>query len=273
MTVKKLLNYFSSLDYRDKIHILAHVWQKNREHIIAHPQKQVSVVATCLYLYNCIRRTYDIPLAYILGSQPFFGLNFVVNKHTLIPRPESEWLVEKAVVAINQRPILRVFDIGTGSGAISLSIAKHAPNLTHIASDVSLGALKIARLNANKLGLKVKFEQSDLLKNLWPKYGPFTNQDLIVANLPYIPHPDYSALAPQVKAEPYTALVAGSDGLLYYRSLINQLKYAESTPYVILECDPSHITDLVTIIKNVLNPNYIESFNDINNLKRYIIFN
>lgn len=173
------------------------------------------------------RRQRREPLAYILGSQPFFGLDLLVTPAVLIPRPETEELVERAIQRLNQhtagRPdvlaSLRVVDVGTGSGAIALALAYAVPDLRVIGVDDSEPALEVARANARRLGLadRVHLVAGDLLL---PFAGPF---DLILANLPYIPSAELPTLMPEVSQyEPRRALDGGSDGLEPLRRLLAQ---------------------------------------------------
>ncbi len=151
-----------------------------------------------------------IPVAYILGQTEFFGLHFHVSPDVLIPRPETEFLVERALA----RPEKRFLDIGTGSGAIAVSLA--AKGLSGIATDTSAGALGIARENAARNGVEsnIEFVQADLF--------PEKEFDFIVTNPPYIPSADIRGLPPEVRHEPLAALDGGRDGLDIIRRILQQ---------------------------------------------------
>ena len=170
-----------------------------------------------------------IPLAYVLGFQEFYGINFIVSPDVLIPRPETELLVENAIEwgkKINQ-PI-RLLDIGTGSGCIALSIIKNLPNCFGFGIDISYCALRIAKENANKLNVSnIEFINSDLTMPLMGKF------DMICANLPYIPTADVQIL-PHSKFEPLIALNGGETGVEMIRSLIDQLIEKINIPGIIL---------------------------------------
>ena len=186
------------------------------------------------------RRQGGESVAYIIGRKEFFGLDFAVDARVLVPRPDTESLVDEAIARLRPRlPVLdeatpvdaelpaeatpaappvitgKVADIGTGSGAVIVTLGKRLPHLTLFAVDASSDALDVARANAAKHGVSVTFLQGDLDAPLRP-FAPF---DLIVANLPYIPTGDLPALAPEVQAEPRLALDGGADGLDLVRRL------------------------------------------------------
>lgn len=170
------------------------------------------------------RRLRREPVAYILGSKGFRRLELAVDPRVLVPRPETELLVE---LALELRPA-RVLDVGTGSGAIALAVADELPGAEVIATDTSSAALEVARANADRLGLaeRVRFVEGTLPHDS----GGF---DLILANLPYVAERDWPSLQPEVtQHEPREALLAGSDGLDAYRGLIPECaphssRYAE----------------------------------------------
>ena len=175
------------------------------------------------YFYSLLaRRLCFEPIAYILGNKEFFGYEFMVSKACLIPRPDSETVVEQCLSLLKDKSVATIYDIGTGSGALCLSILKEHPGLTAIASDLSQDALAIARKNAELLSLsdRVNFLQGDL-------FEPYCGQpraDLIVSNPPYIALKDLDGLAPDVKNyEPHMALAPGDEhGIAMYRRLIDQ---------------------------------------------------
>lgn len=169
------------------------------------------------------RRLRREPVAYILGRKGFRHLELVVDRRVLIPRPETELLVE---LALELRP-RRVLDVGTGSGAIALAVADELPGCEVVASDTSSGALEVARTNAERLGLA---ERVEFVEGTLPDAGEF---DLILANLPYVAERDWHSLQPEVTQwEPRSALLAGPDGLDAYRAVIPECslllsRYAE----------------------------------------------
>ncbi len=207
--------------------LLAHALRRQRSWVLAHPEYLMTPSDHARAEQLLCRRLRREPLAYILGSQPFFGLDLLVTPAVLIPRPETEELVERAVDWIKRRAAgrpdiltqLRVVDVGTGSGAIALALASAIPELRILAVDDSLSALAVAQQNALRLGLaeRVRFLAGDLLL---PFAGGF---DLIVANLPYIPSAELPTLMPEVSQyEPRRALDGGPDGLDPLRRLLAQ---------------------------------------------------
>lgn len=163
------------------------------------------------------KRLKFVPLAYIFGKTDFMGYNFKVSKDTLIPRLDTEVLIEKVLKEIKEKQAQRVLDIGTGSGAIAIVLAKES-NAKVVAVDVSEGALEIARENAKENHADVQFIKSDVFSNL--KGEKF---DFIVSNPPYIETAVIDTLSNEVKNnEPILALDGGSDGLYFYRRIVEE---------------------------------------------------
>jgi release factor glutamine methyltransferase len=163
-------------------------------------------------------RVKGIPLQYLLGNQEFMGLNFVVTEDVLIPRQDTEILVEEIISRYKNESNLRVLDIGTGSGAISISLAKFLKKAQVFSIDISKEALTVAKLNAkkNKVSEQITFIESNLFENLTVE----ESFDIIVSNPPYIPSKDILELQREVKDyEPMLALDGGEDGLDYYREI------------------------------------------------------
>jgi release factor glutamine methyltransferase len=161
------------------------------------------------------------PLAYVLGEQPFMNMNLRVNPSVLIPRPETELLVEEAYKVLDTTSKAIVADIGTGSGNIALSLARHTNVIEVHAVDISAAALEVALENAmhNPVKASVQWHWGDLLTPLIKAELSF---DLIVANLPYVRTEEFSSLSPEVRWEPALALDGGHDGLMYIDPLIEQ---------------------------------------------------
>lgn len=177
-------------------------------------KKELGFIASALR-----RRGKGEPIQYILGKTEFMGLELKVNKSVLIPRPETEILVETTLESarrLNGKPLrqLKVLDLGTGSGCIAVSLAKYSTDLKIDASDISAGALAVARKNAGFNNAKVSFIQSDLFKGINERY------DIIVSNPPYIVESQLGKLQPELEFEPEIALNGGRDGLDFYRRII-----------------------------------------------------
>ncbi|HYH04085.1 MAG TPA: peptide chain release factor N(5)-glutamine methyltransferase [Bacillota bacterium] len=168
------------------------------------------------------KRVQGWPMAYLTGKKPFLSWDFVVNRAVLIPRPETEELVEAVVTAVKGRTVCWGADIGTGSGAIGIALAKALPESQWVAVDISPEALEVAQTNAANLEVaeRIRFVQGDLLQPLLDSGQRF---DLIVSNPPYIPSSEIAGLQPEVRKEPVLALDGGPDGLDPYRRMIPQL--------------------------------------------------
>jgi len=163
------------------------------------------------------RRGKNEPIAYITGEREFWSLPLSVDARVLVPRPDTEVLVEVALEHMRSLTAPRILDVGTGSGAIALALAHDLPAAIVLGVDISEGALEVARSNAARNALSVTFSAGDLLRGL---SGPF---DLVVANLPYVRAADIASLAPDVRAfEPHLALDGGVDGLDLVRRLVDE---------------------------------------------------
>lgn len=173
------------------------------------------------------RRRSSEPLAYLTGEKEFFGRKFQVGPAVLIPRPETELLVETILAFAAGLDSPRILDVGTGSGCIAVSLALELQSARVAACDISPAALEIARQNAARLGSAVEFRESDLLAAIEAE------PEIIAANLPYIPESD-PALEPAVQAfEPNLALFAGPDGLDLYRRLFDEIRAKSWRPRLV----------------------------------------
>ncbi len=188
--------------------LLAQVLQVNRAWLIAHTDYALSAVEYTQYQQYLQRRLQAEPIAYIFGEKEFYGMTFKVTPDVLIPRPDTELLVELALSRIPVDRKMRVLDLGTGSGAIAISIALSRPLVHVLAVDKSTTALSIAQANARKLGAgNVEFMMSDW----WQAIPNTPNFDIIVSNPPYIA--EHDAHLQQLHYEPISALIAGLTGL------------------------------------------------------------
>jgi release factor glutamine methyltransferase len=172
------------------------------------------------------RREAREPLAYIVGQREFFSLEFAVRPGLLIPRPETETVVEAALDFLRTRPSAKILEIGTGSGAIAVAVAKNAPVAQIVALDASKVSLEIAAENArrHRCADRIAFLQSDCFSVLDGSQLRFDPFDLIVSNPPYIPEDELAALAPEVRDfEPRVALEGGRDGMEFYRRIAERL--------------------------------------------------
>jgi release factor glutamine methyltransferase len=188
--------------------------QSDRAWLLAHDLDPLADPARLAFLAACERRAGGEPLAYIVGRKEFFGLDLRVDRRVLVPRPDTETLVEWALEAAGEQA--RIIDLGTGSGAIALAIKQRRPAATVEAVDVSAGALEVAAANADRLGLDVEFRQASWLSGTDSRY------DLIVSNPPYVAAGDPHLAA--LNHEPAVALESGPDGLRDIRAIVAQAR-------------------------------------------------
>lgn len=198
--------------------LLAHVLGGTVSELFVHPERMLSDDEVAAYRALVARRAQHEPVAYLVGRRGFLDLDLVVDERVLVPRPETELLVERALQVAQRWPRPRIADVGTGSGAIAVSLALHLPEAMVYALDCSAGALEVACRNAQRYDVagRIAFLHGDLLA---PLQG---SVHLIVANLPYVSQDEYAALAPDIRLyEPPEALVSGVDGLDAIRRLLD----------------------------------------------------
>jgi release factor glutamine methyltransferase len=208
---------------RDAELLLLHTLQISRVTLLTHPGRELSAEQQALYRASIYRRLQHEPIQYITGEQEFYGLLLDVTPAVLIPRPETEHLVEAVLARLPKDLPLQIADIGAGSGAIAIALAVHLPQAEITALDLSPEALAVAAGNARKHSVanRVHIMGSDLLSAL--NQRSMQSFDAIVSNPPYIPESERASLHPQVRDhEPAAALFAGPDGLDLYRRLIPQ---------------------------------------------------
>ena len=202
--------------------MLAEVLGCSRAALYAHPKREVASDHRAQFQRMLDRRSDHEPLQYILGYEEFFGLRLRVTSSVLIPRPETEEVVEEALCRLEEIDRPRVLDVGTGSGCIALAIQHERPDAVVYACDVSPDALAVARHNAEAHGADVHFFQTDVLSDSLADHvdAPL---DLIISNPPYIPDAEAPMLPVDVRDhEPGTALFTGSDALRFYRAIARQ---------------------------------------------------
>lgn len=199
--------------------LLAHVLDRPRSWILAHSEYSLTDAEDILLKKTLFKLISGEPLPYITHHQEFYGLDFIVSNDVLIPRPETELIVEQALLWLNRHSSKKsVLELGTGSGCISISLAYHNRELNIISTDISRSALNIARKNAqiHNVQEQVKFIQCNLSDPIRCRF------DMVCANLPYIPTSDLEHLK-VAQFEPRIALDGGRDGLFYIYNLINNL--------------------------------------------------
>lgn len=244
--------------------LLQHVLGVQRAYLLAHPEQTLNETQQRKFDTLLTSRLRGEPIAHLLGEREFFGLNLKVTPATLIPRPDTELIVELALDRISQVQPCRVLDMGTGSGAIALVIAKNKPNVEVVAVDASQAALSVAIENARRLNItNASFLQSD-----W--FSALNSQrfDLIVSNPPYIASGDIHLSQGDLRFEPLSALASGVDGLDDIRRIISVAPHhLTSNGWLLLE----HGYDQAESVRDLLTQRgFVEVFsaNDIAAIER-----
>lgn len=196
--------------------LLSAVLGKERIYLYVHFDEPLQADELAKFREMVKDRALRVPVAYILGSREFMGLEFKVTPDVLIPRPDTEILVEAVIERLKDREAVLLADIGTGSGAVILSLLKNLPQAAGVTVDISKAALNVAQDNAVQLGVadRVEFIQGDVCEPLRGR-----RLTALVSNPPYIPQSDIDKLEPEVKKEPLKALDGGQDGLDFYRRI------------------------------------------------------
>lgn len=266
-------NHYDSPELDAEV-LLAATLHSNREALYAHPEKKINKKKFKKFKNLIIRRSRHEPVAYITGKKDFFGLELKVNNSVLIPRPETELLVEETIKSYKLKAISHklIIDVGTGSGAIAVALAKNIPKIKIIATDISAAALKIAKHNAKTHGVagKIKFIKTDLLPKLTAyRLHPTA---LIVANLPYLPTRVWQNSMPDVKKfEPKEALLGGIGGLKIIKRLLTKIKKQNIHGMVLLEIDPSQKSKLQKFISKLFPQAVLEIKKDLAGLFRLVV--
>ncbi len=252
--------------------VLCFILQKDKAFLFAHNDYRLSPITYVKFRYFVWQRRRGIPIAYITHHKEFFGIDLYVNKHTLIPRPETEMMVEAALEEIkkarNQK--INLIDVGTGSGCIPIAIAselkKQCNNVTMkpgpadkikiYATDISKGALRIAARNARTQNVSIDFLQGNLLEPLLKEKGIWNKEQVIItANLPYLTEEQFTS-EPSIRYEPKSALVAANQGLALYEQLLaqiaSQLFLIPCSLLLLLEIDPSQSTLITPLVQRYL---------------------
>ena len=252
--------------HRDAELLLLHVLQLDRATLLAYPTRPLTEQQLAIYQGAIARRLRHEPIQYITGQQEFFGLPLKVTSATLIPRPETEHLVEAVLERLPADRPVRILDIGTGTGAIALALAAHLPLAEVTAVDISADALEVARENASNhhLETRANFLLSDLLTGL-PQKDQTAAFDAIVSNPPYIPEGERAELHPQIRDyEPAQALFAGDLGLDIYRRLISQAHAAlKSGGLLALEIGHGQRDELATLLESWQNVVFLNDLQQI----------
>lgn len=229
--------------------LLQYVLDKPRQYIIVYDNKEIDKQQQWQYFVNIEKLTKGIPLQHITHRQEFMKMDFFVDENVLIPRPDTEILVEEVIKIAQKYNSPRILDLCTGSGAIAISLKKFVPNADIIAVDISEKALEIAQKNAKKLETKINFLKSDLFDKLDNK-----KFDIIVSNPPYIRKDEIKKLSEEVQKEPKIALDGGEDGLDFYRIIAEQaINYLKTGSFLCFEIGYNQKNDVIKIIEDEQN--------------------
>lgn len=225
--------------------LLQFILKKSRQYLIVYDNQEIGKQQQWEYFVNIEKLTKGVPLQHITHSQEFMKMDFYVDENVLIPRPDTEILVEEVIKIAQKIEKPKILDLCTGSGAIAISIAKNVPNAEVYAIDVSGNALEVAKQNAHRLEANVKFIKSNLFKNLSKM-----KFDIIVSNPPYIKKDDIKFLSDEVQKEPGIALDGGYDGLDFYRKIAKQgIEYLKFGSYLCFEIGFDQKDDVMEIIE------------------------
>lgn len=231
---KNTIDQISSSSVLDAEVILSYVLKQNRSWLIANPEFKLTILQLIKLYWFINRRRKLMPIAYLTHNREFFGRNFFINKFVLVPRPESETIIEVVLETLSKETIDKIIEVGTGSGCLAVTLALETNNIPIVATDISFKALGVAKKNArlHKVSNKINFIKGNLLK---PVLLDISSSTMIIANLPYL---KTAELTTALKREPKLALDGGTDGMKYYNELLNQvanLNIKAKPKYLILE--------------------------------------
>ncbi|MBA4536622.1 peptide chain release factor N(5)-glutamine methyltransferase [Bacillus aquiflavi] len=253
--------------------LLCHFTGMERAQLLANLQSEMEEDILRAFEDAIYRHIEGVPVQYLIGKEEFYGRTFIVNKEVLIPRPETEELVLGTIQRIerffSQRKQLKLADIGTGSGAIAITLKLENPFLDISATDISVKSIEVAKKNSVRLGADIQFIIGNLL-------SPFIEQkrtlDVVISNPPYIPEKDIEILSPTVKDyEPHQALFAGSDGLQFYKRFMNELPAVLSEKALVgFEVGAGQAITVANLFKKTFPVANVEIVNDINGKDRFV---
>ena len=228
--------------------LLQYILNKPRQYLIIYDNKQLTLRQEVNFFKGIKKLVKGIPLQHITHSQEFMKMTFYVNEDVLIPRPDTEILLEEVIKIAKKINAKKILDLCTGSGAIAVSLAKYIENSQITAVDISTKAISVAKLNAknNNVENQITFVESDLFKQL-----PKEKYDIIVSNPPYIKKEIIKSLDKEVQNEPKIALDGGYDGLDFYRKIINNAdEFLKFTGYVCLEIGYDQKDDVLELFES-----------------------
>lgn len=249
--------------------LLAYVLNSRRLALYVHVAKVLTDEQITRY-HNLIKRRLErIPVAYLTGHKEFMGLNFAVTPDVLIPRPDTEVLAQGVIENLYSfKRAIKIADLGTGSGAICVSILKFVENVTAEAVDISKKALEIAQFNAQKFNVedRINFHVGNL-------FEPLEGQifEVIVSNPPYVSEEDFKNIQPEIKNEPKIAFDGGIDGLNFYRKIIKDApKFLAEDGFLAMELGLNHAEPVRNLLEENGNFSYIQIWKDLAGIERVI---
>lgn len=246
MTIKKLIDLASKkIGYINSKILIKFVLKENDQYIIVNNDLEIEEQKEKEFLNYVNKVEEGYPLQYITNKQEFMGLDFYVNENVLIPQPDTELLVEKAIEYSNNLESCKILDLCTGSGAIAISLKKYVPKVSIFASDISSEALSVAKKNSIKNNVQINFIKSNMFENIKETF------DIIVSNPPYIKTNVIKNLSKDVKNEPIIALDGGEDGLYYYKIIAKNVnKYLKENGILIMEIGYDQGEEVKEIFQN-----------------------
>ena len=276
MNIEKILR--NNIEYLKKHNIenstlkakilLANVLNVKKEYLLINSNQELKEEDKIKY-ENCINKLIKgKPLQYITNKQEFMGLDFYVDENVLIPQPDTEILVERAIEIAETTQKNKILDMCTGSGCIAISLAKKINNAQIIAVDISNNALNVANKNAinNNVENKIKFINSDMFNNIEEMF------DIIVSNPPYIETETINKLEVEVQNEPHLALDGGIDGLKFYKTIANNaFKYLNENGYLLLEIGYNQQNSVTQLLQDIGKYKNIETVKDLGGNYRVVI--
>lgn len=281
-TLKEIRENYISLPDIDIQTVLSGITGRERPYILAHPEYRPGIIRYIKIRTALNKLSRGYPVAYVLGHKEFFGLDFLVNRHTLIPRPDTEIMVEEAANILGRHAGgALLIDVGTGSGCVPIAINKTLNNggintsLRTIALDISLSALRVAKKNAKRHGVNITFKKSGLLKNLCDPQLNNADSIVITANLPYLTRA-WAESEPSIAYEPRIALIADEiNGLSLYEKLFQQISdtswFREHRLSILGEIDPRQSAAAAALAKKYFPSAGIRIKKDLSGHDRLIV--
>lgn len=264
--ISNILNYLDPIDLEI---LLCHILKVDRSFLRTHPETKLSTAQIDMFCKLAAKRLKHEPMAYITGNKYFFGLNFRVNHNVLVPRPETEILVEQALAILPDNSEANVLELGTGSGAVILAIAKYRPKCNFYATDISNKALVIAKKNANLLKINnIRFYKGDWFKAI-PKLD--FKFDIIISNPPYIGDEQIFLCDQEIFYEPKIALFTDNKGMYCLEHIIAEsIYYLKKSGYLLLEHGYNQANEVANLLA-FEGFTHIQYFKDLSNISRAIV--